>query len=295
MQNLVRMMDENGVLCVLAVDSTEIVREMHALHNTSKVVSAALGRLLTGASLMGSMLKGEQDTITLNIRADGPCSPLTAVSDSRGFVRGYAGKERVDLPLNGKGKLDVSGAVGKNGTLTVVKDLGLREPYVGQVPLVSGEIAEDITAYYAASEQTPTVCALGVLTDKETEEILCAGGFMIQLLPTAMDEDIDKVEKGLQNIRPVTTMLFEGMTPEQICRAVLPEFKLSVLDTAETRYFCPCSRERMERALLSTGKQALSEMAEDEQTEVTCNFCNRKYVFTKAEMLALLKSATDKS
>ena len=266
MQNLVRMMDEDGVLCVLAVDSTEIVREMKALHNTSKVVSAALGRLLTGASLMGSMLKGEQDTITLNIRADGPCSPLTAVSDSRGFVRGYAGKERVDLPLNGKGKLDVSGAVGKNGTLTVVKDLGLREPYVGQVPLVSGEIAEDITAYYAASEQTPTVCALGVLTDKETEEILCAGGFMIQLLPTAMDEDIDKVEKGLQNIRPVTTMLFEGMTPEQICRAVLPEFKLSVLDTAETRYFCPCSRERMERALLSTGKQALSEMAEDEQT-----------------------------
>lgn len=242
MQNLVRMMDEDGVLCVLAVDSTEIVREMKALHNTSKVVSAALGRLLTGASLMGSMLKGEQDTITLNIRADGPCSPLTAVSDSRGFVRGYAGKERVDLPLNGKGKLDVSGAVGKNGTLTVVKDLGLREPYVGQVPLVSGEIAEDITAYYAASEQTPTVCALGVLTDKETEEILCAGGFMIQLLPTATDEDIDKVEKGLQNIRPVTTMLFEGMTPEQICRAVLPEFKLSVLDTAETRYFCPLAR-----------------------------------------------------
>lgn len=289
MQNLVRMMDEDGVLCVLAVDSTETVREMHALHNTSKVVSAALGRLLTGATLMGSMLKGEQDTISLNIRADGSCSPLTAVSDSRGFVRGYAGKERVDLPLNEKGKLDVSGAVGKNGTLTVVKDMGLREPYVGQVPLVSGEIAEDITAYYAASEQTPTVCALGVLTDKETEDILCAGGFMIQLLPTATDDTIDKVENGLQNIRPVTTMLFEGMTPEEICRTVLPEFKLSVLDTAETRYFCPCSRERMEKALLSTGKQALSEMAEDEQTEVTCNFCNRKYVFTRDEILGLMK------
>ena len=289
MQNLVRMMDEDGVLCVLAVDSTETVREMHALHNTSKVVSAALGRLLTGATLMGSMLKGEQDTISLNIRADGPCSPLTAVSDSRGFVRGYAGKERVDLPLNEKGKLDVSGAVGKNGTLTVVKDMGLREPYVGQVPLVSGEIAEDITAYYAASEQMPTVCALGVLTDKETEGILCAGGFMIQLLPTATDDTIDKVENGLQNIRPVTTMLFEGMTPEEICRTVLPEFKLSVLDTAETRYFCPCSRERMEKALLSTGKQALSEMAEDEQTEVTCNFCNRKYVFTRDEILGLMK------
>lgn len=292
MSNLVRMMDIDGTLCVICADTTETVREMQRLHGTKKVVSAALGRLLTAASLMGSMLKGEEDSLTLKISADGPASPLTAVSDSNGNVRGYAGRNDVELPLNAKGKLDVSGAVGKNGTLTVMKDLGLREPYIGQVPLATGEIAEDITAYFAASEQTPSVCGLGVLCDKETEGILNAGGFLIQLLPTADDTIIDRVEAGLQNIKPVTTMLFEGMTPEAICRAVLPNFELSVLDTAEVGYRCPCSRERMERALLSTGRQALSEMAEDEKTEVICNFCNHKYVFSKADMQKLAESST---
>lgn len=288
MQNLIRMMDTDGTLCVIAADTTETVREMHRLHSTAKVVSAALGRLLTAASLMGSMLKGEKDSITLKISADGEASPITAVSDSSGNVRGYAGRNDVVLPLNAKGKLDVSGAVGKNGTLTVIKDLGMREPYVGQVPLVSGEIAEDVTAYYAASEQTPSVCGLGVLVDPDTENILHAGGFLIQLLPTAMEDTIEKVEKGLENIKPVTTMLFEGMTPEDICRAVLPEFALNVLDSAEVGYRCTCSRERMKNALRATGKQALSEMAEDENTEVTCNFCNRQYVFPQAEMQEML-------
>lgn len=284
MQNLVRMMDSDGTLCVIAADTTETVREMHRLHNTAKVVSAALGRLLTAASLMGSMLKGEKDSIILKISANGAASPITAVSDSSGNVRGYAGRNDVSLPLNAKGKLDVSGAVGKNGTLTVIKDLGLREPYVGQVPLVSGEIAEDVTAYYAASEQTPSVCGLGVLVDPDTENIVNAGGFLIQLLPTAMEDTIEKVERGLENIRPVTTMLFDGMTPEEICRAVLPEFELQVLDSAEVGYRCTCSRERMKNALRATGKQALREMAQDENTEVTCNFCNRQYVFPQTEM-----------
>lgn len=292
MSNLVRMMDTDGTLCVICADTTETVREMQRLHDTKKVVSAALGRLLTAASLMGSMLKGEEDSLTLKISADGPASPLTAVSDSSGNVRGYAGRNNVELPLNAKGKLDVSGAVGKNGTLTVMKDLGLREPYIGQVPLATGEIAEDVTAYFAASEQTPSVCGLGVLCDKETEGIINAGGFLIQLLPTADDTIIDRVEAGLQNIKPVTTMLFEGMTPEAICRAVLPNFELSVLDTAEVGYRCPCSRERMERALLSTGRQALSEMAEDPKTEVICNFCNHKYVFSKADMQKLAETST---
>lgn len=292
MPNLVRMMDTDGTLCVICADTTETVREMQRLHGTKKVVSAALGRLLTAASLMGSMLKGEKDSLTLKISADGPASPLTAVSDSSGNVRGCAGRTDVELPLNALGKLDVSGAVGKNGTLTVMKDLGLREPYLGQVPLATGEIAEDITAYYATSEQTPSVCGLGVLCDRETEGILNAGGFLIQLLPTATDETIDKVERGLENIKPVTTMLFEGLTPEAICRAVLPKFDLEVLDTAKVGYRCTCSRERMERALLSTGKQALSEMAEDPETEVICNFCNRKYVFSKSEMQALARAAT---
>ena len=291
MSNLVRMMDTDGTLCVICADTTETVRKMQRLHDTKKVVSAALGRLLTAASLMGSMLKGEEDSLTLKISADGPASPLTAVSDSSGNVRGYAGRNNVELPLNAKGKLDVSGAVGKNGTLTVMKDLGLREPYIGQVPLATGEIAEDVTAYFAASEQTPSVCGLGVLCDKETEGIINAGGFLIQLLPTADDTIIDRVEAGLQNTKPVTTMLFEGMTPEAICRAVLPNFELSVLDTAEVGYRCPCSRERMERALLSTGRQALSEMAEDPKTEVICNFCNHKYVFSKADMQKLAETA----
>lgn len=288
MQNLVRMIDQDGILCVIAADTTETVREMQRLHGTKKVVSAALGRLLTAASLMGSMLKGEKDTLTLKIRADGPASPLTAVSDSSGNVRGYAGKIDVELPLNAYGKLDVSGAVGKNGTLTVMKDLGLREPYIGQVPLASGEIAEDITAYYAASEQTPSVCALGVLVDPDTEGILHAGGFLIQLLPTADTSDIEKIERGLETLRPVTTMLFEGMTPEAICRAALSEFTLEVLDTAEVGYRCTCSRARTEAALLATGKQALAEMAQDEVTTATCNFCNRQYTFSKAEIETLL-------
>ena len=211
--NLIRMMDRDGVLCVLAADTTEMVREMQRLHGTAKVVSAALGRLLTAASLMGSMLKGETDSVTLTVRGDGPASPLTAVSDSRGNVRGCAGRVDVDLPLNAKGKLDVAGAVGKAGTLTVVRDLGLREPYVGQVPLVSGEIAEDVTAYYAASEQIPTVCALGVLVDPDTQGILRAGGFMVQLLPTADDGVIDRVERCIQGVRPVTAGQRLGRLP----------------------------------------------------------------------------------
>lgn len=289
--NLIRMMDRDGVLCVLAADTTEMVREMQRLHGTAKVVSAALGRLLTAASLMGSMLKGETDSVTLTVRGDGPASPLTAVSDSRGNVRGCAGRVDVDLPLNAKGKLDVAGAVGKAGTLTVVRDLGLREPYVGQVPLVSGEIAEDVTAYYAASEQIPTVCALGVLVDPDTQGILHAGGFMVQLLPTADDGVIDRVERCIQGVRPVTTMLFEGMTPEMICRAVLPEFELEVLDSASVGYRCTCSHERTKNALRATGLEALEEMAEDAETRVTCNFCNKTYVFSQNEMRALAEEA----
>ncbi len=289
--NLIRMMDRDGVLCVLAADTTEMVREMQRLHGTAKVVSAALGRLLTAASLMGSMLKGEKDSVTLTVRGDGPASPLTAVSDSRGNVRGCAGRVDVELPLNAKGKLDVAGAVGKAGTLTVVRDLGLREPYVGQVPLVSGEIAEDVTAYYAASEQIPTVCALGVLVDPDTQGILRAGGFMVQLLPTADDGVIDRVERCVQGVRPVTTMLFEGMKPEDICRAVLPEFALEVLDSASVGYRCTCSHERTKNALRATGLEALEEMAEDAETRVTCNFCNKTYVFSQNEMRALAEEA----
>lgn len=282
------MISESGELYMLALNSTEMVTEMQKIHRTSKVCSAALGRLLTGAAMMGALLKGENSTLTLKVSGEGPASPIVAVSDSKSRVKGYVGDAKVSLPLNSAGKLDVSAAVGKNGFLTVIKDLGLKEPYCAQVPLVSGEIAEDITAYYAVSEQTPTVCALGVLVNPETEEILLSGGFLIQLLPTADDSTIDRVEEALKSVKPVTTMLAEGLSPVDICKCVLPDFNLQLLDKADAQYRCDCNRERVTAALLAAGKDGLREMAEDEQTEVVCHFCNKKYIFPKKEILKLL-------
>ncbi len=292
MNKLVRMISEDGTLYCLALNSTEMVREMQSIHNTSKVCSAALGRLITGASMMGVLLKGDKDTLTLKISGGGPASPAVAVANSKGQVKGYVGDSRVNLPLNSKGKLDVSGAVGKDGFLTVIKDLGMKEPYCAQTPIISGEIAEDITAYYATSEQTPTVCALGVLVDPQSEEVLLAGGFLIQLLPTAGEDTISLVEKSLEGIKPVTTMLAEGLTPEDICKTVLSEFTMQLLDTQEVEYRCDCSTERVTRALISAGAEGLQEMAEDEQTEVCCHFCNKKYIFSRERILKLLKEAS---
>ncbi len=289
MSNLIRMISQDGQLTAMAVDSTNIVTEMHRIHGTSKVCSAALGRLLTAASLMGVSLKGKEDSLTVKINGNGPCETVLAVSDSSGNVRGYIGDAHVNLPLNEKGKLDVKGAVGTDGSLTVIKDLGLKEPYVGQVPIVSGEIAEDITSYFAVSEQIPTVCALGVLVDPDTENIICSGGFIIQLLPFADDGIIDAVEKDISGIPPITTMLFQGLSPEEILKKVLPSFELEKLDEAQVEYRCTCSRERVTKALIATGKDGLSEMAHDETTEVVCNFCNKKYHFTKDEILSLMK------
>lgn len=289
MKNLVRMISDDGQLAIMAVDSTNIVTEMKHLHNTSKVCSAALGRMLTATSLMGSMLKGKDDSVTVKINGSGPCGTVLCVSDSSGNVRGYVDEPNVQLPLNDKGKLDVKAAVGTDGELTVIKDMGLKEPYVGSVPIVSGEIAEDITAYYATSEQIPTVCGLGVLVDPDTENIICSGGFMIQLLPFSDDEVIDKVEKDLQDVKPVTTMLFDKLTPEEICRKVLPSFNLEVLDEAEVEYRCTCSKERFARGLITLGKKDLEDLAKDEETEVVCHFCNKKYHFTRDEILSLIK------
>ena len=287
MGKLVRMISSDGTLTVMAADTTDIVERAQAIHSTTNVTTAALGRLLTAASFMGAVLKGENDSVTLRLNGDGPAGSVIAASDSSANVRGYISDASVTLPLNDKGKLDVSGAVGTNGTLTVMKDLGLKEPYIGQVPIVSGEIAEDITNYYAISEQTPTVCALGVLVSKENSDVLTAGGFIIQLLPTAEDDTIDRVEKCLEKIEPVTTMLLKGLTPEEICRTVLEGFDLELLDEMRPAYVCTCSKERVEKALLSTGAQELEQMAQDETTEVRCHFCDRVYTFTAAEIRAL--------
>lgn len=286
MSELVRMISVDGTLTVMAIDSTDIIGEMERIHRTSAVTSAALGRLLTAASMMGAVLKGKDNSITLRMSADGPAGSVIAVSDYSGNVRGYVANPVVEIPLNEKGKLDVAGAIGKNGSLTVMKDLGMKEPYIGQVPIVSGEIAEDITSYFATSEQTPTVCALGVLVNPDLT-IKAAGGFIIQLLPTAMDDTIDQVEECIKGIPPVTQMLTDGMTPEQICRSVLKTFELDILDTSRPEYKCNCSKERVAKALLTLGKEELREMANDPVTEVSCHFCDKKYRFTPAEILKL--------
>lgn len=290
MGNLIRCISKDGTLTIMAVNSTDIVNKAQQIHGTSALASAALGRLLTAASLMGSALKGKDDSITLRLNGGGPAGTVLAVSDSEGNVRGYVVEPHVELPLNKKGKLDVSGAVGKDGFLTVIMDLGMKEPYVGQTPIVSGEIAEDITAYYSISQQTPSVCALGVLVDTDLS-IKAAGGFIIQLLPTAMDDTIDLVEKSIEGLEPISSLIAKGMTPEEICRHALKYFELDVLDSAEPEYKCYCSRQRVESALISAGKQALEEMAEDEQTQVCCQFCDKKYVFTPSEIRKLMKGS----
>lgn len=287
MGKIVRCITSDGTVMAVGIDSTDIVNEAVRIHKTSAVVSAALGRLLTAASIMGDMLKGADNSITLKLSGDGPTGSLIAVSDYEGNVRGYVMNPIVEIPLNEKGKLDVSGAVGKNGTLYVIKDVGLKEPYNGSIPIVSGEIAEDITAYYAISEQIPTVCALGVLVNPDLT-IKAAGGYMIQLLPTADDGIIDRVEKSIEGILPVTQMLSSGMSVEDIVKTALKDFEVEVLDSSSPEYKCNCSRERVERALISTGKEELNKMADElPNVEVKCHFCDKIYNFSPDEIRKL--------
>lgn len=277
---------DGGVVCSV-IDSTDLVSQAERIHTTSATVTAALGRLLTAASLMGSLLKGEDDSLTLRLVGNGPASPLLAVSDSHGNVRGYAAANVVELPLNRFGKLDVAGAVGSEGTLYVIRDLGLKEPYVGQVPIVSGEIAEDITSYYAHSEQIPTVCALGVLVNTDLT-VLAAGGYLIQLLPGADEETITRLEENVGRLDPVTTMLSHGMTPESITAAAMEGFAPEVLDSFEVAYRCGCTRERVERALIGLGREELLRLSEEQPTtELGCQFCNKKYHFSAEEIRRL--------
>jgi len=277
---------DGGIVCH-AIDSTGIADRIRSIHRTSSVVTAALGRLATAASLMSSQLKGDDDSITLRMKGGGPSGSLIAVSDSAGNPRAYVENPVVDLPLNNKGKLDVSGAVGKDGFLFVMRDLGMGEPYISQVPIVSGEIAEDITYYYAQSEQTPTVCALGVLVAKNGS-VPCAGGFLAHLLPGAPESSISLLENNLDGLTPVTTMLAEGMSPQDIALSVLAGSGAQVISTVPVEYRCNCSRDRVERALLNTGRQELLAMAEEQPvTEANCHFCNKIYRFSPKELRSL--------
>lgn len=277
--------DASVVAC--AVDATDIVNTIEQIHKTSAVVTAALGRLAIAASMMGYGLKSATDTVTLRVKGGGPAGMLVAVADSHGNVKADVDHPVVELPLNAKGKLDVGAAVGTDGTLSVVKDLGLKEPYVGVVPLVSGEIAEDIARYFATSEQTPTVCGLGVLVAPDLS-VQVAGGFLIQVLPFASDVCIDTIERNLENLPPMTTMMRQGMTTEQIALRLLDGLEPNLLDTAEVNYHCDCSRERTERVLKAIGDAELQKMACDgEPVTVSCHFCHKTYTFTPAQILTL--------
>ena len=287
MGKLIRCITSDGEVMATAVDTTDIVGRAEEIHKTSAVCTAALGRLLTAGAMMGNMLKGKDDSITLRINGDGPTGSVIVVSDFNGDVRGYIQNPVVEIPLNSKGKLDVGGAVGKNGLLYVLKDLGLKEPFSGSVPLVSGEIAEDITSYYALSEQIPT--ALGVLVNPDLT-VKAAGGYIIQLLPAASDATIDKLEKSITELKSVTAMLDSGMSPEEIIRLALKDFDVEVLYSQDIEYKCNCSKDRVSKALISLGREELEEMAQDENgTEVNCHFCDKVYKFTKDDLKKLIK------
>jgi molecular chaperone Hsp33 len=287
MDKLLRATTKNGEIRAFAANTKELVNVARNYHQTTPVASAALGRLLTAGVMMGSMLKGEQELLTLNIKGDGPMGGVLVTANGAGQVKGYVNNPLVDLPLKVNGKLDVSGAIGA-GNLTVIKDLGMKEPYVGQVELVSGEIAEDITYYYASSEQTPSVVALGVLVDIDYS-IRQSGGFIIQLLPQAKEETIEQLEKNIQELPSVTQMYESGLDEEGILKKVLEGFEVLVHDISTPKYYCNCSRERVEKALITIGKDELDSMIQDGQPiEMNCHFCDKKYIFEMEDLKKLI-------
>lgn len=287
MDYMIRGTAGNNQIRAFAATARETVEAARKFHNTSPVATAALGRLLVGGAMMGWMMKGEKDILTLQVKGDGPLGGITVTADSAGHVKGYVNNPQVLLHANERGKLDVSGAVG-NGMLQVIKDMGMKEPYVGSCQLQTGEIAEDLTYYFAVSEQVPSSVGLGVLMEKDNT-VRQAGGFIIQLMPFTPDEMIDRLEAKLAGMSPVTAMLDRGMTPEQILEELLGEFGLELNEKKEMAYRCDCSRERISRALISIGKKDLQEMIDDgEPIEVNCHFCNKNYEFTVEELQKLL-------
>ncbi len=285
---LVRGTAADGHIRCFAITSKNTVEEAKQRHGTSPVATAALGRLLSGGAMMGAMMKGEKDLITLQIQCSGPIGGLMVTADAFGHVKGYVNQPIVSLPPSKLGKLDVGKAVDL-GVLTVIKDIGMKEPYSGQVQLVSGEIAEDLTYYFAASEQTPSSVALGVLMNKDNT-VAQAGGYIIQLMPDAEEEVISALEEKLAHVDPVTTLLSEGHTPESILNLLLGDFGVhSEKEQLPVQFFCNCSKERMERGLISLGKKEISDIVQDgEDIELNCHFCNSNYVFTVDELQALL-------
>ena len=287
---IIRATAANDQIRAFAAVTTEMVETAREHHNTSPVATAALGRLLTAGAMMGSMMKGEKDVLTLQIKAGGPLQGITVTADSQGNVKGYVGNPDVCIPANSKGKLDVAGAVGP-GFLTVIKDMGLKEPYSGQVMLQTCEIAEDLTYYFATSEQVPSAVGLGVLMNKNNT-VRQAGGFIVQLMPFAEEEVISRLEQNVQKINSVTNLLEEGHTPESLLEKVLEGFDVQINEKMDTRFRCNCSKERVAKALISIGRKELNEMIQEgKPIEMNCHFCNKNYQFTVEELGEMLEKA----
>ena len=285
---IIRAIAANDQIRAFAAVTTETVEDARKDHNTSPVATAALGRLLTAGAMMGTMMKGDKDILTLQIKAGGPLEGITVTADSKGRVKGYVGNPNVCIPANSKGKLDVAGAVGV-GFMNVIKDMGLKEPYVGQVALQTSEIAEDLTYYFATSEQVPSAVGLGVLMNKDNT-VRQAGGFIVQLMPFAEESTIAKLEENVQKITSVTSLLEEGHTPESLLEKVLDGFDMEINEKIPTEFYCNCSRERVEKALISIGRKELNEMIQEgKPIEMNCHFCNHNYEFTVEELKEILR------
>lgn len=291
---VLRAMTRDGSARAFVINSTDMVNEAISFHKTAPTATALLGRTLTAASMMGTLLKDPGNTLTLTIRGDGPAGTTLAVSDYKGNVKGYIANPETDIARKPNGKLDVSGAVG-NGTLSVVKDIGLKEPYSGMIELVSGEIAEDVTEYFMTSEQTPSACALGVLVNPD-RSCLAAGGLLIQLLPFADDETVSKIEKNLSKFGSISSLIAEGKSLNELMDLALEDIEYDIFDEIEVGYYCDCSRERMERAVISVGKKDILEIFDEckaegkpEEIEICCQFCDKKYTFVKEDLKDILK------
>ena len=291
---LVRAISRDGTVNAVAVTTRHLTEKARQIHHTLPVATAALGRALAAASMMGNALKDSGSSVSLQFRGGGPLGPVLAISDNRGNVRGTVGNPDLDLPLRPDGKLDVGAAVGTDGTLTVIRDLKMKEPYVGSVALLSGEIAEDLAAYFVESEQIPTACGLGVLVDRD-QSVLCAGGYLIQLLPGAGEDVITKVEGGIMAAGSVTKLLAEDDDPESLLRRVMSDFELEVLEKSPIEYRCYCSRDRMERALISLGPDELQRILDEQgSAELACQFCDNVQTFTRTDLEGLLSNMKKK-
>lgn len=293
MDRIIRCITTSGSLMAAAIDTSNACAVAQEIHKLSATTAAVLGRTLSGTALMGSMLKQDKASVTVKINGGGPVGNVVAISDSHGNVRGYVDRPLIELPLRPDGKIDVGGAVGRDGRLGVIRDYGTGEPYIGQVELVSGEIAEDFTSYYAVSEQIPTACALGVLTEKGSSQVLLAGGFLIQVMPGALESEISTLEKNLADIDSMTTMLAKGLSLEEIVNTALAGIEWEKLDETSVHYACTCNREKYAAALITLGKEELKNLPYiDGKVEAVCPYCEKRYYFSKEDIEHLIENAT---